>query len=198
MSLKHFSLIGATMFALSFALSCGTVAADTWQLDSDNSVLNFVSVKNNHVDEIHRFTDIQGQWTDNKVTIEIPVISLDTQIPIRNERMLKHLFKSDDYSIVSASAAVEESLLTDLPVGETLPLSVDITVYIAGESETLPSALQVTRLSTDRFLATTTQPINIDTKAFALVAGIDKLREIAGLQRIDYNVPVTFSVQFSR
>lgn len=194
MSLKHIFLTSA----VSLAIFSSTAIADTWQLDSDNSVLNFVSVKNDHVDETHRFTDIQGQWVDNKVTIEIPVTSLDTQIPIRNERMLTHLFKSEEYSIVSATADLEESLLLDIPVGETLPLSVDLTVYIAGESEKVSSALQVTRLGVDRFLATTTQPINIDTKAFALASGIDKLAEIAGLQRIDYNVPVTFSVQFSR
>ena len=161
-------------------------------------MLNFVSVKNDHVDEIHRFTDVQGEWVDGKVSIEIPVTSLDTQIPIRNERMLKHLFNAEDYSIVSAAASLEEKLLTEMPVGETLPLMVDITVFIAGKSETMQSSLQVTRLSTDRFLATTTHPINIDTKAFGLVAGIEQLREIAGLQRIDYNVPVTFSVQFTR
>jgi hypothetical protein len=194
MSLKHIFLASAatTVFLSS------NVLADTWQLDSDNSVLNFVSVKNDHVDEIHRFTDVQGEWVDGKVSIEIPVTSLDTQIPIRNERMLKHLFNAEDYSIVSAAASLEEKLLTEMPVGETLPLMVDITVFIAGKSETMQSSLQVTRLSTDRFLATTTHPINIDTKAFGLVAGIEQLREIAGLQRIDYNVPVTFSVQFTR
>lgn len=194
MSLKHIFLASAatTVFLSSHVL------ADTWQLDSDNSVLNFVSVKNDHVDEIHRFTDVQGEWVDGKVSIEIPVTSLDTQIPIRNERMLKHLFNAEDYSIVSAAASLEEKLLTEMPVGETLPLMVDITVFIAGKSETMQSSLQVTRLGTDRFLATTTHPINIDTKAFGLVAGIEQLREIAGLQRIDYNVPVTFSVQFTR
>lgn len=194
MSLKHIFLASA---ATTLLLS-SHVSADTWQLDSDNSVLNFVSVKNDHIDEVHRFTDIQGEWVDGNVSVEIPVTSLDTQIPIRNERMLKHLFNVEDYSIVSATTSLEEKLLTDMPVGETLPLMVDITVFIAGKSETIQSALQVTRLGTDRFLATTTYPINIDSKAFGLVEGINQLREIAGLQRIDYNVPVTFSVQFTR
>ncbi|CUA85195.1 YceI family protein [Pseudidiomarina woesei] len=194
MSLKHIFLASAA----SLGIASTAALADTWQLDSDSSVLNFVSVKNDHVDETHRFTDIQGSWADNEVTIEIPVTSLDTQIPIRNERMLKHLFNAEDYSIVSATANLEEKLLTDMPVSDSLQLMVDITVFIAGKSETIQSALQVTRLGSDRFLATTTQPINIDAKAFGLVAGIDQLREIAGLQRIDYNVPVTFSVQFTR
>jgi|SRR5690554_2218682 len=194
MSLKRIFMVAAT----SLAFLSATVAADTWSLDSDNSVLNFVSVKNDHVDETHRFTDIQGEWANNKVSIEIPVVSLDTQIPIRNERMLSYLFKSDDYTIVSATGNLEESLLIAMPIGDTLPLSIDLTVYIAGNSESVPAALQITRLQANRFLATTTQPINIDAKAFGLVDGINKLREIAGLERIDYNVPVTFSVQFTR
>lgn len=194
MSLKRIFLVSAA----SIAFFSTSVTADTWSLDSDNSVLNFVSVKNDHVDETHRFTDIQGEWANNKVSIEIPVVSLDTQIPIRNERMLSHLFKSDDYTIVSATANLEESLLTEMAVGDTLPLTIDLTVYIAGRSETLPTSLQVTRLQANRFLATTTQPINIDAKDFGLVDGINQLREVAGLKRIDYNVPVTFSVQFTR
>ncbi len=180
------------------ALFVPSVNADTWQLDSDNSVLNFVSVKNNHVAETHRFTDLQGTWNDNRVSIEIPVVSLDTQIPIRNERMLEHVFQSSEYSVVTATATLEDDVLMAMAVGESVPLAVELDVYIAGESETLSAYLQLTRLATDRFLATTTQPVIIDTKAFSLVAGVDKLREIAGLSRIDYSVPVTFSVQFTQ
>jgi hypothetical protein len=180
------------------ALFVPSVNADTWQLDSDNSVLNFVSVKNNHVAETHRFTDLQGTWSDNRVSIEIPVVSLDTQIPIRNERMLEHVFQSSEYSVVTATATLEDDVLMAMAVGESVPLAVELDVYIAGESETVSAYLQLTRLATDRFLATTTQPVIIDTKAFSLVASVDKLREIAGLSRIDYSVPVTFSVQFTQ
>ncbi|OZB06770.1 MAG: hypothetical protein B7X54_00995 [Idiomarina sp. 34-48-12] len=194
MSIKKFLFTGLCSAAF-FAVSAH---ADTWQLDSENSVLNFVSVKNDHVAETHRFTELQGSWEDNQVSIEIPVVSLDTQIPIRNERMLEHLFQSTEYSVVTATAKLEDNVLLAMPVGESVPLVVETQVYIAGESNSVSSYLQVTRLAEDRFLATTTQPIVIDTKAFKLVAGIDKLREIAGLARIDYSVPVTFSVQFTR
>lgn len=194
MSIKNFLLTGLC----SAAFFAASVHADTWQLDSENSVLNFVSVKNDHVAETHRFTELQGTWENNQVSIEIPVVSLDTQIPIRNERMLEHLFQSTEYSVVTATAKLEDNVLLAMPVGESVPLVVETQVYIAGESNSVSSYLQVTRLAEDRFLATTTQPILIDTKAFKLVAGIDKLREIAGLSRIDYSVPVTFSVQFTR
>ncbi|WP_417665061.1 YceI family protein [Pseudidiomarina sp.] len=183
---------------ISAGLIMSVAHADTWQLDSDNSELNFVSVKNDHVAEVHRFTELQGEWKNNTVTIEIPVVSLDTQIPIRNERMLEHLFNSNEYPIVSAKATLEDTVLLDMPVGGTMPLSADMMVYIAGDSDTVSAHMQVTRISENRFLATTTQPIIINTSAFSLVSGIDKLREIAGLARIDYAVPVTFSVQFSR
>ncbi|MGI0152377.1 YceI family protein [Pseudidiomarina sp. WS423] len=174
------------------------VQASEWQLDSELSQLHFVSVKNDVVAEVHRFTDLQGQWLDSQVSIEIPVISLDTLIPIRNERMLKHLFDSDNYTVVTATATVEEAPLLRLQVGESLPLSLPLSVFIAGETEKLNATLQVTRLAENRFLATTVQPLMIDTQAFKLAEGINQLRDIAGLKRIDYSVPVTFSVQFTR
>lgn len=184
--------------ALSLSLLSTASLANSWQLDSDNSVLNFVSVKNDHVAETHRFTELQGVWEDNQVTIEIPVVSLDTEIPIRNERMLEHLFKSNDFPIVTAKAALEHSLLLELPVGATLALPLKLNIYIAGETESVATNLQISRLANERFLATTTQPIVINAKAFGFVQGIDTLRELAGLSRIDYSVPVTFSVQFTR
>ncbi|RUO60988.1 hypothetical protein CWI76_01550 [Pseudidiomarina marina] len=198
MSIKNILLTALCTAALFTTTVTQTARADTWQLDSESSVLNFVSVKNDHVAETHRFTDLQGSWEDNQVSIEIPVVSLDTQIPIRNERMLEHLFQSTEYSVVTATAKLEDDVLMAMSIGDSVPIAVELDVYIAGESETVSSYLQVTRLATDRFLATTTQPVIIDAKAFNLVAGIDKLREIAGLSRIDYSVPVTFSVQFTQ
>jgi hypothetical protein len=39
-------------------------------------------------------------------------------------------------------------------------------------------------------------PMIIDADSFGLVAGINKLKEIAGLKSIAYTVPVTFSLSF--
>ncbi|PTB84854.1 YceI family protein, partial [Pseudidiomarina aestuarii] len=87
-------MVTASLSAL-LSMGIATAHADTWRINADSSVLNFVSVKNETVAETHRFTDLSGAVTDGKLEVSIPVASIDTQIPIRNERMLKHIFNSE-------------------------------------------------------------------------------------------------------
>lgn len=185
---------------------CSTVAlmasqaafADTWQLSSEASELYFASVKNDTVQETHRFTSFSGTIENGALSISIPLSSLDTTIPIRNERMLEHLFDASNHPTVTATAQLPEALYdtSNAPVSEvaTIPLELSI----AGETISVDAAVQVTHLTETTLLATTSKPILVNAKAFGLVAGIEKLREIAGLQAIDYVVPVTFTVQFDK
>ena len=45
---------------------------------------------------------------------------------------------------------------------------------------------------------TTVAPIVVNANGLELVAGIEALREVAGLPSISYSVPVTFSLTFRR
>lgn len=189
------SLFTATAAAL---LVSASAYADDWTLDSERSSLHFVSVKNDTIAEIHRFTELSGEMNDGELKVTIPVKSLDTAIPIRNERMLEHLFNADEYATVTATAAIPTEIYDIETATGTLPVVIPMTVFIAGEAVEVDAALQVTKLDADHVVATTSQPILISAKEFGLVEGIDKLREIAGLQAIDYVIPVTFTVQFSR
>ncbi|MDN7138570.1 YceI family protein [Pseudidiomarina sp. 1ASP75-14] len=190
------TLFSSSIMGLAFTLASAPVLAQNWQLDSENSSLHFVSVKNDHVAEVHRFTEINGDLTDGKLTINIPVSSLDTDIAIRNERMHKHLFDEAEYPLVTATAQIPDELYDTSTTLGTLPAVVPLTVFIAGEAVDVDAVVQVNKLSSDRIVATTSQPVLISTREFGLVEGVNQLREIAGLDRIDYVVPVTFTVQF--
>ncbi|MDN7127189.1 YceI family protein [Pseudidiomarina terrestris] len=190
------TLFSSSIMGLAFTLASAPVLAQNWQLDSENSSLHFVSVKNDHVAEVHRFTEINGDLTDGKLTINIPVSSLDTDIAIRNERMHKHLFDSAEYPLVTATAQIPDELYDTSTTLGTLPAVVPLTVFIAGEAVDVDAVVQINKLSSDRIVATTSQPVLISTREFGLVEGVNQLREIAGLDRIDYVVPVTFTVQF--
>lgn len=189
------SLLTATAAAL--VLSAGA-HADDWTLDSERSTLHFVSVKNDNVAEIHRFTELTGEMNDGELKVTIPVASLDTAIPIRNERMLEHLFNAEEYANVTATASIPTEIYDLETATGTLPVVVPIKVFIAGEAVEVDAALQVTKLDADHVVATTSQPVLISAKEFGLVKGINKLQEIAGLQAIDHVIPVTFTVQFNR
>lgn len=183
--------------AVILTFTATTAQADTWTLDSEQSVLNFVSVKNDTVAETHRFTELNGSVTDGKLEVSIPVASIDTQIPIRNERLLEHIFNNSDYTHVTVTSDLDMGPIDALPAGQTIPLALSLDVLIAGVSGTVDSNLQVTRLDADQLLVTTTSPVLIDAQSFKFSDGVEQLRTIAGLQSIDMVVPVTFSVQLN-
>lgn len=189
------SILAATATAILLSTSA---AAAEWTLDSERSTLHFVSVKNDTVAEIHRFTELSGTMNDGELEVTIPVASIDTSIPIRNERMLNHLFQANEYANVTATAAIPTEIYDLETATGTLPVVVPMTVFIAGEAVEVDAALQVTKLDADHVVATTSQPVLINAAEFGLVKGINKLQEIAGLSAIDHVIPVTFSVQFSR
>ncbi|WP_127347914.1 YceI family protein [Pseudidiomarina mangrovi] len=190
-------------FALSISMIALTVftsntLACAWQLDSSTARLTFASVKNDHIAELHRFTQLSGAWAGDNVSIRIPVSGLDTLIPIRNERMAKHLFNAEQFPHIAVSATVPPSQLSKLKLGDTIIVELPLTLEIAGQRLQLPATVQITKAGDKRLLATTVQPIMIDTKAAGLDVGIETLRTIAGLQSIDLVVPVTFSVAFTQ
>lgn len=189
-------MVTASLSAL-LSMGIATAHADTWRIDADSSVLNFVSVKNETVAETHRFTDLSGAVTDGKLEVSIPVASIDTQIPIRNERMLKHIFNSEEYSTITVTSDLDMPSVDAIPAGSTLPLTVDLDVFLAGTTGKVEANLQVTRLDADELLVTTTSPVLISANTFKFSDGVEQLRTIAGLNSIDLVVPVTFSVQLT-
>jgi hypothetical protein len=193
-----FRPLAVGLICSSAVLFSNTAAACAWSLDSDSARLAFASVKNEHIAEVHRFTEINGSWAGSRVTIEIPISGLDTVIPIRNERMAEHLFKAAEYPQITVTANLAPAQLESLQRGDSHIIDLMLSLEIAGQRGQLPATVQITKVSDNRLLATTVQPIMIDSKSFGLTAGIDKLREIAGLQSIDLVVPVTFSVAFSK
>ena len=69
-----------------------------WTLINEKSKLNFISTKASNIEEIHTFTMLSGKVTENgKALIEIDLGSVETLIPIRNERMKNLLFQTKIY-----------------------------------------------------------------------------------------------------
>ena len=58
--------------------------------------------------------------------------------------------------------------------------------------------LQLIRLGDDRILVNSAVPVIVNAAEYDLAAGVEKLREVAGLPAISNAVPVTFSLVFTR
>ena len=69
-------------------LSWASLAQAAWQLSADESSLTFVTTKATHVAEVHSFKSLTGSVDEQgRVAVSVALASVDTLIPIRDERM---------------------------------------------------------------------------------------------------------------
>lgn len=187
MTMKKLALVVAA--ALSFS------AAADWSVNSAQSSLNFVSVKNDVVAETHSFKDLTGSLTEaGDFAVAIPAMSIDTMIPIRNERILEHVLTAKQYATINAKGKVDSKVLAGLKTGESVVVDQALDLTLLTKTQSLTAKVKVTKVSDSQLVVTTVAPIMLDVNKFELNAGVEKLRELAGLKSISPLVPTTFSL----
>lgn len=190
----------ATLAALAVSLFAALpAAAADWSLSSEESRIGFVSVKAGTVAESHHFSALQGTVDDSGAAeIFIPLDGVETNIDIRNERMREFLFETAKYPSAAITATIDEKALNGLKVGARSQIDFVGELRLHGATSPIETTLTVTRLSKIRVLVETTDPIILYADQFDLVAGLDKLTELAGLSSITPAVPVTASLVFEQ
>lgn len=181
--------------ALCLAALCFAASAQAdWQLNNDRSELSFVSIKAANIAEVHRFKTLKGGVDGNgKATIIVDLASVDTMIPIRDERMQKYLFNTVQFPVMQVEADVA-SVLKQLKSSAAVEAVVKAKVSLHGVERELELPLLVAKLNDGSVLVSTTRPVLVNAADFALVEGVDKLRSIAGLSSISYAVPVSLTL----
>ncbi len=187
MTMKKLALVVAA--ALSFS------AAADWSVNSAQSSLNFVSVKNDVVAETHSFKDLTGSLTEaGDFAVAIPAMSIDTMIPIRNERILEHVLTAKQYASINAKGKVDSKVLAGLKTGDSVVVDQALDLTLLTKTQSLTAKVKVTKVSDSQLVVTTVAPIMLDVNKFELNAGVEKLRELAGVKSISPMVPTTFSL----
>jgi len=194
--MRQTTLILITLF-ITATTSLPTLAA--WKLDNSSSLLSFISVKKATVAENHSFAKLEGGIDEQaEVNISVDLASVNTHIAIRDERMKTFVFESNKYTSAKFTTQLDKLLLKTLKVGQDKKLSISGTIDFHGQQQAVMIEVSVVKLTADKILVNTTQPFFIQADAFDVVAGINKLKELASLPSIDYVVPVSFSVTFTR
>ena len=182
--------------ALLAAIFFTGVAQAHWSLDNDASSLSFVTVKAEHVAEAHTFDSLSGTiGDDGGVEISIELASVNTMIPIRNERMQEMLFETNLFPDATISGSINLDALTGMDAGSSVARQIDFELSLHGQSVALAADVQITRTG-EGVIVSTLKPIIVMADLFSLVAGVEKLREVAGLPSISRAVPVSFTVVF--
>ncbi len=192
--ISRFKSIFCFVSVLLFASS----ATAHWTLDNDASTLSFVTVKADHVGEVHTFDQLSGDINDDgSVQITIELASVNTLIDIRNERMQEMLFETNLFPQAIISGMIDLDAVADMDAGVSQAISVDFELAIHGQSSSYTADVLVTRIDSG-VLASTVKPIVVMADTHGLVSGVEALREVAGLPSISRAVPVSFNVVFEQ
>ena len=168
-----------------------------WTLINEKSKLNFISTKASNIEEIHTFTMLSGKVTENgKALIEIDLGSVETLIPIRNERMKNLLFQTKIYpkAVFRLKVKLDEILL--MQRGNSLVNKYKGELELKGKDFPLDIKIKTTRLNHQSFSIVNYEPLILNTEQLGLSSGIESLRVVAGLPSISKSVPITFSLIF--
>ncbi|WP_395605783.1 YceI family protein [Pseudomonas sp. B16120] len=177
------------VFAL---LTCAAVPAHAdWYLDNESSRLSFVTTQNTEVAEVQRFLVLHGK-VDAKgaARLEVELDSINSGIPLRDERMRKELFEIKTFPEAQISAQINLQPINDLASGAQLELRLPLSVTLHGKTQTYSAELLATRLDERRFQVVTLEPVVLHAEDFDLAPGVATLRKAAGLKSISLSVPV--------
>ncbi len=166
-----------------------------WNLDQSKSSIEFISIKNNQIAETHNFQKFSGNITsEGLINLTISLDSVDTKIPIRDERMRNLFFETETFPKATFSTKIpavdlgrEDEYFRIVEVNGRLDLH-------GAEAELNSRVMLLNSNNTIRVV--TNNPILISAEDFNLTVGIAKLQKIAGLDSISAEVPVILDLIF--
>jgi polyisoprenoid-binding protein YceI len=188
--------LGKWMAVGSIALISFSAQAASWALDEGASSIHFVTVKNAVIAETHEFLAFSGAVVADEAAVTIALGSVETLIPIRNERMREMLFEVTSYPEATLTAPVDQAALEALAPGESVEQRLSGALSLKGSTLPLELSVRVSRQGPDAVRVESLGPVMVSAEQLGLATGVEALRAIAGLNSITPMVPVSFSLLF--
>ncbi len=173
------------------------LTANAWVVVSDESHLSFVSIKKNNIGESHTISEVSGQIVDGEATVTLNPNSVESRVPIRNDRMREFLFETNLYPSIVIKAQVNE-ILEKLKIGTSIVADLEATLNMHGQSLPVLLNVRVGKLTDKKVTVSSVMPVLIRAADFKMVEGIQKLSSLVNGLQIAESIPVSFSLVFSK
>jgi polyisoprenoid-binding protein YceI len=183
-------------FIISLALTFSSLSFADWTLQQPSSI-HFLTSKNTHITEIHRFKKFEGAINNQGLAkLSIDLASVDTRIAIRDERMQEHLFETSLFSQATFEANIPTNLLAQVSSGHQTKFKLKGKISLHGEQAEAYCQVMISHNTDKTITVSSITPMVIKAESFNLIAGINKLQQLAGLKSITHTVPLTFNLSF--
>ena len=177
----------------------GTASYAEWSLEPQDSSLHFISVKATNIAEVHSFEKIRATINGKgAVKLEIDLASVNTLIPIRDQRMRDYLFEVVAFPKATVYAQILIDDLEKLPSGSSRKTQISANLEFKELKSDLLAEVIVSRLNDKTVMVQSDTPLILSAANLQVENNLERLREIAGLPTISSAIPVTFRLTFSK
>src|SRR5690606_29673834 len=131
---------------------------------------SFVTTKAGNVAEVHHFRELSGTVTENgEATVAIELASIDSLIPIRDERMKEMLFESDRFPQAKITARVDGAELATLKPGDSKRMTLEAGLSLHGENKAITLEVVAVKRQDGGLLVSSWQPLIVNAGDFKLI-----------------------------
>lgn len=180
-----------------------TLFAATWQLDNSQSTLNFNSTKLPQsisavpITETSKFDHVTGTIDEKgNATFVVDLTSVDTNIPLRDDRLKEILFDVKKYPTATFTTQLNMDEITK--DADMKPHQVDIngTLDFHGVQHAIKTQVTMQQIDSKTVRVTNNSPVTVNADQYNLSDGIKQLQDLMQLKSISAEVPVSFSLVF--
>ena len=190
-------LLSSKKLLLGLLLAAAPLAQADWKLDTSASSLAFVTTKATSIAEVNHFDRLDGSIdAQGNATLTIDLTSVNTGVPVRDERMQNILFETEKFPKATLTAKVPLDQLAKLKVGVQQNVDLDARLNIRGVDLTVNTTVSALKLQNGELLVSSIKPIVVNASAVDLADGVEALRQVAGLPNISLSVIVTFQLAY--
>ncbi len=172
------------------------VKAD-WVLDERSSGISFSTIKKTNIGEAHSFLDFSGGIQSDVARIVIRSDSVDTQVPIRDERMRQFLFRSEIFPEIIIDSDVAD-VLSRLKKNAIINVDLPAKLTLNGVSKVVNLRVNVVSHDNKNLMVVSAKPVIIKAVDYQMASGVAKLSELVGGIPIPSAVPVSFVLFFKK
>ena len=159
---------------IAFLAFVATPASADWSLNNAQSHLSFVSIKKGDIAEVHRFDQLGGSVDGSgNVTLNIQLASVDTAIPIRDERMREMLFNTKAFPAAELTAKIDLGEIEKLGVGGIIVSTVQGELTLHGQSRPVTAELVIARMAAHKLLVSSRKQLLMQAGDYDLLEGIE-------------------------